>query len=208
MVLFVRYDISCGVSSIVSPGRNGFRLTTDAAGIGFRHDLSLCRTGLPMQHDEDRCNSMTEAGAWTDDRVELLKKLWNDGLSASQIAAELGNVTRNAVIGKVHRLGLSGRAKSPGSATPRPRKPVSRPPSHPAGHQNDDRVQHDGNRQEARSLDSLPDAMKRIARSGRRAHVGNRGAIISLRSAIVLFRRALVLLRIERRLASRLPSFF
>jgi len=43
---------------------------------------------------------------WTDDRVEQLKKLWESGLSASQIAAELGNVTRNAVIGKVHRLGL------------------------------------------------------------------------------------------------------
>ena len=50
---------------------------------------------------------------WSDDRVEQLKKLWEAGLSASQIAAELGNVTRNAVIGKVHRLGLSGRAKSP-----------------------------------------------------------------------------------------------
>src|SRR5882762_4718242 len=49
---------------------------------------------------------------WTDDRVEQLKKLWESGLSASQIAAELGNVTRNAVIGKVHRLGLSGGAAS------------------------------------------------------------------------------------------------
>jgi GcrA cell cycle regulator len=62
---------------------------------------------------------------WTDERVELLKKLWADGLSASQIAAELGGVTRNAVIGKVHRLGLSGRAKSPSSASPRSRKPRS-----------------------------------------------------------------------------------
>ncbi|KAB2878652.1 MAG: GcrA cell cycle regulator [Pseudorhodoplanes sp.] len=60
---------------------------------------------------------------WTDERVELLKKLWADGLSASQIAAELGGITRNAVIGKVHRLGLSGRAKNPSSAAPRPRKP-------------------------------------------------------------------------------------
>ena len=60
---------------------------------------------------------------WTDERVETLKKLWADGLSASQIAAELGGITRNAVIGKVHRLGLSGRAKSPASAAPRPRKP-------------------------------------------------------------------------------------
>ena len=59
---------------------------------------------------------------WSDDRVEQLKKLWEAGLSASQIAAELGNVTRNAVIGKVHRLGLSGRAKSPSTAAPRQRK--------------------------------------------------------------------------------------
>jgi GcrA cell cycle regulator len=59
---------------------------------------------------------------WTDERVETLKKLWADGLSASQIAAELGGITRNAVIGKVHRLGLSGRAKSPSSSAPRPRK--------------------------------------------------------------------------------------
>jgi GcrA cell cycle regulator len=60
---------------------------------------------------------------WTDERVELLKKLWGDGLSASQIAGELGGITRNAVIGKVHRLGLSGRAKAPSSSMPRPRKP-------------------------------------------------------------------------------------
>ena len=56
--------------------------------------------------------------AWTDDRVEILKKLWAEGLSASQIARELGDVTRNAVIGKVHRLGLAGRAS--------PTKPKSR----------------------------------------------------------------------------------
>ena len=46
---------------------------------------------------------------WTDERNEQLKKLWNDGLSASQCAAKLGLVSRNAVISKVHRLGLSGR---------------------------------------------------------------------------------------------------
>jgi GcrA cell cycle regulator len=60
--------------------------------------------------------------SWTDERVESLKKLWAEGLSASQIAAELGGITRNAVIGKVHRLGLAGRAKSPASTAPRPRK--------------------------------------------------------------------------------------
>jgi GcrA cell cycle regulator len=60
--------------------------------------------------------------AWTDERVELLKKLWSEGLSASQIAGRLGGVTRNAVIGKVHRLGLSGRATSSRSSVPRPRR--------------------------------------------------------------------------------------
>ncbi|WP_112663819.1 GcrA family cell cycle regulator [Microvirga flavescens] len=73
-------------------------------------------------------------GTWTDERVEQLKKLWSDGLSASQIAAELGNVTRNAVIGKVHRLGLSGRTKTAkpatNGATARPRK-TTRAPSAP-----------------------------------------------------------------------------
>jgi len=47
--------------------------------------------------------------SWTDERVDLLKKMWGEGQSASQIAKELGGVTRNAVIGKVHRLGLSNR---------------------------------------------------------------------------------------------------
>ena len=54
--------------------------------------------------------------SWTDDRVEILKKLWGEGQSASQIAKELGGVTRNAVIGKVHRLGLSNRATSSSSS--------------------------------------------------------------------------------------------
>jgi GcrA cell cycle regulator len=65
--------------------------------------------------------------SWTDERVELLKKLWQDGLSASQIANELGSVTRNAVIGKVHRLGLSGRAKSTATSVQRQRKAVAKP---------------------------------------------------------------------------------
>src|SRR5262249_30485688 len=46
------------------------------------------------------------------ERVELLRKLWADGLSASQIAAQLGGVSRNAVIGKVHRLKLSARGRA------------------------------------------------------------------------------------------------
>ena len=70
----------------------------------------------------------TTSISWTDERVELLARLWSEGLSASQIAAQLGGVTRNAVIGKVHRLGLSGRAKPNGAASPveRPRPKLVR----------------------------------------------------------------------------------
>ena len=50
--------------------------------------------------------------SWTYERVEKLKQLWEEGLTASRIATELGEVTRNAVIGKAHRLGLSGRMVS------------------------------------------------------------------------------------------------
>ena len=53
--------------------------------------------------------------SWTDERVETLKKMWAEGQSASQIAKELGGVTRNAVIGKVHRLGLSNRLPGAGA---------------------------------------------------------------------------------------------
>lgn len=56
---------------------------------------------------------------WTEERVATLRKLWAEGLSASQIAKQLGGVTRNAVIGKVHRLGLAGRAT--------PSRPAKRP---------------------------------------------------------------------------------
>jgi GcrA cell cycle regulator len=80
--------------------------------------------------------------SWTDERVEQLKKMWLEGMSASQIAGELSHgVTRNAVIGKVHRLGLSGRVKSPVPAQGRPR-PKTRPedeargPSIPVTHGN------------------------------------------------------------------------
>ena len=73
---------------------------------------------------------------WTDERVEALKKLWQDGLSASQIAKQLGGVTRNAVIGKVHRLGLSGRATPskparPAFKAPRPQRPAAAAPAAP-----------------------------------------------------------------------------
>lgn len=78
--------------------------------------------------------------SWTDERIETLRKLWEQGLTASQIADELGGVSRNAVIGKAHRLDLKSRpspVKSADDASTRTaRKPVSRPavarPSRPA----------------------------------------------------------------------------
>ncbi|MGF1626618.1 MAG: GcrA family cell cycle regulator [Alphaproteobacteria bacterium] len=71
--------------------------------------------------------------AWTDERVAELKQLWEQGHSASQIATILGEVTRNAVIGKAHRLGLSSRpspikAGQPGSAQRPKKKPAARRP--------------------------------------------------------------------------------
>ncbi|WP_039759300.1 GcrA family cell cycle regulator [Bartonella queenslandensis] len=73
---------------------------------------------------------------WTYERVELLKKLWSEGLSASQIAAQLGGVSRNAVIGKVHRLKLPGRGKTaPGSARTQ-KTPAGSSPSSPRARRN------------------------------------------------------------------------
>lgn len=73
--------------------------------------------------------------SWTDERVELLKRMWAEGQSASQIAKELGGVTRNAVIGKVHRLGLSNRVgdaparEEEAEAAPAPSAAPARPES-------------------------------------------------------------------------------
>lgn len=94
--------------------------------------MSYARESLWVSRRGDEPTSLlrrrpsTCIAGWTDERVELLRRLWADGLSCSQIAAELGGVTRNAVIGKVHRLGLSGRAKSPASKPGRPRTRKSR----------------------------------------------------------------------------------
>ncbi len=79
--------------------------------------------------------------SWTDERIATLKKMWEGGATASQIADELGGVSRNAVIGKAHRLGLKSRPspvkanepkkadKKPtaAAARPAPRKPAPRP---------------------------------------------------------------------------------
>jgi GcrA cell cycle regulator len=116
------------------------------ARISFAYDM-LWSKGLPRTHrhhiwglpiaafaapgDLGQASEGFPVMGWTDERVETLKKLWLDGLSASQIAGQLGGVTRNAVIGKVHRLGLSGRA-APSQPTRPAFKPV-RPPRPASG---------------------------------------------------------------------------
>jgi GcrA cell cycle regulator len=69
---------------------------------------------------------------WTKERIERLKELWTEGLSASQIAAELGEgVSRNSVLGKAHRLGLA-QGERKGASMPRPRNPPHSPDPAPA----------------------------------------------------------------------------
>ena len=76
--------------------------------------------------------------SWTNERIELLQKLWLEGCSASRIAGELGaGVTRNAVIGKVFRLGLSGRVKAVAGHVPAPshqKAPRRQAPQRSGGH--------------------------------------------------------------------------
>lgn len=82
--------------------------------------------------------------SWTEERIDTLKKMWDSGLTATQIAEELGGVSRNAVIGKAHRLGLQSRpspvkpnepkaeAAAPAAPAPRPAAPVAPTPRAPA----------------------------------------------------------------------------
>jgi len=82
--------------------------------------------------------------SWTDERIDRLKELWSNGMTASQIADELGGVSRNAVIGKAHRLGLQSRpspvkpnepapakAKAASAAAPEPAEPAAAPEPKP-----------------------------------------------------------------------------
>jgi len=74
--------------------------------------------------------------SWTDERIATLTKMWEGGATASQIADELGGVSRNAVIGKAHRLGLKSRpspvkANEPKPAPARPKEVEARPAPKP-----------------------------------------------------------------------------
>lgn len=70
--------------------------------------------------------------SWTDERIESLRQLWEDGLTASQIADQLGGVSRNAVIGKAHRLGLKSRPSPVKTAEEAPAVEAASPPAEPA----------------------------------------------------------------------------
>ena len=97
---------------------------------------------------------------WTEDRVGALKKLWLEGQSASQIAKALGGgVTRNAVIGKVHRLGLSGRAapSQPARTTFRPTRPRPAAPAAPSAPRRIEAVQPRPAPQPAPRPEPVPD---------------------------------------------------
>jgi len=71
--------------------------------------------------------------SWTDERIATLTKMWEGGATASQIADELGGVSRNAVIGKAHRLGLKARPSPVKANEPKPaparKEPEGRPPA-------------------------------------------------------------------------------
>ncbi len=84
--------------------------------------------------------------SWTDERVDILRKLWGEGKTAAEIASELGGVTRNAVIGKAHRLKLSNRVspiqqnkKSVKTAAKTPEKKIKKR----APEQNNVHIDHD-----------------------------------------------------------------
>jgi GcrA cell cycle regulator len=87
--------------------------------------------GASDVRDERPAELEARQGDWTDDRVATLKRLWQAGMSASQVAQQLGGVTRSAVLGKIHRLGLPGRdlptpPRKIAEHTPRIAKPRSR----------------------------------------------------------------------------------
>jgi GcrA cell cycle regulator len=80
------------------------------------------------------CNLAYHRSVWSDPaNVELLKQLWGDGLSASQIANQIGGVTRSAIIGKANRLGLSGRVVPLSFAKRQHNKPKPRRPNYQIG---------------------------------------------------------------------------
>ena len=70
--------------------------------------------------------------SWTDERIATLTKMWEGGATASQIADELGGVSRNAVIGKAHRLGLKSRPSPVKANEPKPAPARKEPEARPA----------------------------------------------------------------------------
>lgn len=114
---------------LLEPSPHGLRFQGGGRADVPRRIVRQERAQCPLEDLE-----MVHTAGWSDDRVGALKKLWLEGQSASQIAKQLGGgVTSNAVIGKVHRLGLSGRAapSQPARAVFRPARPKPRPVQKP-----------------------------------------------------------------------------
>ncbi|WP_245299012.1 sigma-70 family RNA polymerase sigma factor [Pseudotabrizicola sediminis] len=108
------------------------------------HRLGLSNTRGPNDErpDPTRYEVMPKSidvSAWSDERVNLLKRMWAEGLSASQISMELGGVTRNAVLSKVHRLGLSN-TRGPNDERPDPTRYEVMPKSIDVSAWSDERV--------------------------------------------------------------------
>src|SRR5215218_6020754 len=98
--------------------------------------------GAPMHNGASNPHGVLNSMSWTEERIERLKSMWTKGATASQIAEELGGVSRNAVIGKAHRLGLESRPspvkageekekKAPAKAGAAPAPKVAKPTAAP-----------------------------------------------------------------------------
>ena len=117
--------------------------------------------------------------SWTQERVQILKKMWSSGQSASQIASELGGVTRNAVIGKVHRLGLSNRSNSISKE-----KRVSEPKMKPV------RISKNSNPDETKGIKSAIDKPSRKSQNKEKHSSENRPEV--LKQAIIRQNKSII----------------
>lgn len=103
--------LSSLLNSLVAPAIDAEReALSDAEGFGDEADVVQAHPHSEVVQSRTNTAAVPEnlnaETSWTAERIEILKKMWAEGCSASEIARELGGVSRNAVIGKAHRLGL------------------------------------------------------------------------------------------------------
>jgi GcrA cell cycle regulator len=109
---------------LTSMWNDGLPVSTIAENLGISESAVRNRSArLGLQKRDIPHKTYEVATPWTDERIDLLKALWAAGLSGSEIAAQLGSTSRNGVIGKVHRLGLTKRVnRTTERREPKPRK--------------------------------------------------------------------------------------